>query len=178
MKVNEFIEYMGNNINRTIKNEQIVALAKKQLDVKKYISIKEKKELVDKIIDKCIYYTDGTFSIDGIDCYMYFTMYTIDAYTNLEIDDVEVAFDALSESGLLPIVIGALGQEYQDVNTFLNMKRDEILENNSVEKQFGKFLDGVLYQVDKFSGNLVDVVGKFNIDKDSIMNIIKMFIQQ
>lgn len=177
MKVNEFIEYMGSNINRTMKNEQIVALAKKQLDVKKYISIKDKKELVDKIIDKCIYYTDGTFSIDGIDCYMYFTMYTIDAYTNLEIDDVEMAFDALSESGLLPVVIGALGQEYQDVNTFLNMKRDEILDNNSVEKQIGRLFDDVLYKVGDFSDGIIGTLNELNINKDTVMNIVKMFIK-
>ena len=80
---------MKKNINRTMKNEQILDLVQKQLEVKKYIPINEKKDLVDRIIEKCIYFENGTFRIDSIDSYVYFTMFTIDTYTNLEIDDIE-----------------------------------------------------------------------------------------
>lgn len=178
MKTVEFIEYMGKNINRTMKEEQILNSVQKQLEVKKYISIKEKKDLVDKILEKCIYYENGTFRIDSIDSYIYFTMFTIDTYTNLEIDDVEDCFDALSESGLMPVVIAALGQEYQDVQTFLNMKRSEILENNSVEMQVGKFCENVLEVIEDSGKGLIDIISSLNIDKDSVMEAIQMFVQQ
>ena len=105
-------------------------------------------------------------------------MFTIDTYTNLEIDDVENCFDMLSESGLMSVVIAALGQEYDDVQIFLNMKRDEILENNSVEMQFGKFFEGILEKVENFSDELIDAIKGLNIDKDSIMNVVKMLIKQ
>ena len=178
MRTTEFIEYMGKNVNRTLKETQVLSLAQKQLEVKKYIPIREKKDLVDRIIEKCIYFENNTFRIDSIDSYIYFTMFTIDAYTNLEIDDVEECFDALSESGLLPVVIAALGQEFQDVQTFLNMKRSEILENNSLEMQLGKFFEGVLDQVSDLSDIVIKTIDGLNIDKKSVMKVIQMFAQQ
>lgn len=178
MRTNEFIEYMGKSINKAMKNEQILALVQKQLKVKKYIPLSEKKDLVDKIIEKCIYFENGTFRIDSIDSYIYFTMFTIDAYTDLEVDNVEECFDMLSESGLMPMVIKALGQEYNDVLTFLNMKRDEILENNSLEMQLGRLFDGVLEKVDDLGITLIDEIKNLNINKDSVMKVIQMFLQQ
>lgn len=178
MRTQEFIEYMGKNVNRTMKDEQILSLVQKQLEIKKYISIKDKKNLVDKIIEKCIYFENGTFRIDTIDCYIYFTMFTIDAYTNLEIDDVEECYDVLSEAGLMPVVIAALGQEHNDVLTFLNMKRNEILENNSIEMQLGRLFDTVLDKVEDFSEGLISTIDGLNINKDSVMKIAQMFLQQ
>ena len=178
MRTHEFIEYMGKSINGTMNEEQILTLVKKQLEVKTYIPLKEKKELIDKIIDKCIYFENNTFRIDSIDSYIYFTMFTIDAYTNLEIDNVESCFDALAESGLLPVVIMSLGQEYQDVQTFFNMKRGEILENNSLEMQLGKFFENTLDKVSDFSDTIIDSLNNLNIDKDTVIKLIKMFVQQ
>lgn len=178
MKTTDFIEYMGKNVNRNLKETQVLSLVQKQLEVKKYISIKEKKDLVDKIIEKCIYYENGTFRIDAIDSYIYFVMFTIDAYTNLEIDDVEECFDVLSESGLMPVVIAALGQEFQDVQTFLNMKRNEILENNSIEMQLGKLFESVLDKVSDFSDTLIKSLDGLNIDKNSVMKLMQMFVQK
>lgn len=178
MRINEFIEYMEKNVNGTMKSEQVLALVQKQLDVKKYISIKKKKNLVDKIIEKCIYFENGTFRIDAIDSYIYFTMLTIDTYTNLEIDSAEECFDMLSEAGLMKIVISALGQEYNDVQTLLNMKRNEILENNSLEMQLGKLFDGILDKVGDLNNTLIDLLNGLNIDKNSVMKIAQMFLQQ
>lgn len=172
MKINEFIEYMGKNTNRTMKNEQIVGLAKKQLEIKKYLPINEKKELIDKIIYQSTYYQDGMLKIGEIDCYMYFTMFTIDAYTNLEIDNAEVCFDALSASGLLTVIVGAIGKEYNEVNTFLNMKRDEILGEATIEAQVAKFLDYVTRQVNELGSVVTNSVK--DIDVKSLIN---MFIQ-
>lgn len=178
MRINEFIEYMGKNINRTLKEEQVLDLVKKKLEVKNYIPIKEKKELVEKIIHNSIYFENGNYKIDQIDCYMYFTMFTIDTYTNLEVDNTENCFDVLSESGLMPTVIGAIGQEYSDINTFLNMRQDEILESNSIEMQVGKFFTNILEKVDDFEKDLVEALNGLNLSKDSIAKIIKMIVQQ
>ena len=178
MRIHEFIEYMGKNVNRTLKEEQILTLVKKQLEVKNYVSLSEKKVLVEKIVANSCYLEDGMLKIDPIDCYMYFTMLTIDAYTNLEIDDMENAFDALSESGLLPVVIMSLGQEYNDVQIFLNMRRDEILQSGSIEVQFSKFFNNVLTNVDDLKQAVIEMIGGLNIEKDDVMKLIKMFVQQ
>lgn len=178
MRINDFIEYMGKNVNRTTKEEQILSLAKKQLEVKSYLPIKEKKDLVDKIIYKSVYFENGNYRIDAIDCYMYFIVYTIEAYTNLEIDNVEKCYNVLSESGLMPVIITSLGQEYNDINTFLNMKRDEILERNSLEMQVGKFLDTILEKIDGFTNVFDNMFASLNINKDDISKIVEMFVQQ
>lgn len=177
MRTQEFIEYMGKSMNGTMKSEQIVALAKKQLEVKNYIPLKEKKDLVEKIIYHSAYFEDGILKINAIDCYMYFTMFTIDAYTNLEIDSIENCFDALSESGLMSVVIAALGQEYSDINTFLNMKRDEMLADNSIENQVGKFLDKISREVDGVKGAITDAIGGLNVNKEDVIKLVKLFVQ-
>ena len=46
----------------------------KELEIKNYMSIKEKKELVNDIINECIDYEDGVFKIDEIDTYICFTL--------------------------------------------------------------------------------------------------------
>lgn len=158
MKINEFIEYMKKSTNRAMKDDQFMSIVKKVLDVKKYIPISEKKDLVDKIINQCIYYTDGIYKIDGIEKYLYFTMYIIDAYTNLELsDNIESDFDLLSEAELLPVVVSAIGQEYDDMNILLQLKCDDIMADNSIEVQCGKLCTYIIDSLD----NLQDGLGKF-----------------
>lgn len=173
MKINEFIEYMTKNTNRTMKEDQVMSLAKKALEVKKYLSIGAKKDLVDKIVNDCIYYYDGIYKIDGIEKYVYFTMYVINAYTNLELsEDVESDFDLLSESDILPIVVGAIGKEYDDVNIFLQLKCDDILMGNSVEAQFGKLCTYIIDSMDRLQKN----IGTFadNFQKEDFVKMINM----
>ena len=42
MKINEFIEKMNQNKGKLLKPEQVQAFVKKELEVKEYMSIKEK----------------------------------------------------------------------------------------------------------------------------------------
>jgi hypothetical protein len=151
MKINEFIECMRKNTNKAMREDQIMSVVKKQLEVKDYISIKQKRNLVDDIINASVLYDNGVFKFDAISKYVNFTMYTIAAYTNLELsDDVEDDFDELSKEKLLPVIIGAIQAEYDDVNIILQMQCDSILENNSIEVVVSKFLENIL----GFIGNL------------------------
>lgn len=145
MKVNEFVEFMKQNASKMTKEEQIMAMVKKHLEPKDYLSIKAKRTLVDNIINECILYDNGVYKFDAIGKYVYFTMYTIAAYTNIELsEDVEDDFDMLSKEKLLPIVVGAIQKEYDDVNILLQMQCDYYLDNNSVEASVGRFADGVM----------------------------------
>ena len=149
MNINEFIEVMSQSKNKVLKAEQKHELAKKILESKEYISIKEKKQLVQDIVNECILYEDGVFKFDNIEKYICFTMNTIAAYTILELsDDIEDDYDFLCESGLLSIVIGTFAEEYDSVNLLLQMKCDYILSGNTIEAQFGKFLDGISDKLD------------------------------
>ena len=185
MKVRELITYMSKNTNKTMKDEQIIAIAKKATDVKSYLSIKDKKKLIDVIIDECILFEDGIFKFDSIHKYVCFTMRTLAAYTNLELsDDIEEDFDDLSREKLLPVLICMIQQEYDDVNIMLQMQCDYILEGNSVEAQIGRFLNGILDSVGSLESVLKDAIPEImkNVDfndivknKDAIVDIFKKY---
>lgn len=178
MKINEFIEYVGNDKNKMLKNEQLQQLIIKYLEVKKYLSIKKKKELVQEIVDESILYEDGVFKFDDIEKYICFTMKTIAAYTNLDLsDDIEADYDLLCSAKLLDLVVGSFKKEYDDVNVLLQMKCDYILSGNNIEAQIGKFLTNVSDKLDNLTDVLSDKVKSFDIsklpfNKKDIMKII------
>ena len=155
MKINEFIESMNQNKSKLLKSEQVQSFIKKELNVKEYLSIKDKKQLVDSIVNECILYEDGVFKFNDIDKYICFTMRTIAAYTNIELsDDIEDDYDALCESKLLNAVIESFNGEYENVKVLLQMKCDYILSGNTIEAQLGRFFDSVLEKVDDVAGAL------------------------
>ena len=179
MKIREFVDCMKKNTNRTMKEDQVASLIKKTIEPKAYVGIKEKKEIIDRIINKTIYYENGIFKFDEIDRYMYFTMYTIDAYTNLELsENIVDDFDMLSESKLLLAIICLIQQEFDDVNLFLQMQCNYIMSDNSIEAQIGKFLTGLIEKLDDLGGGLSKRLEGINVDelleaKDAILNALK-----
>lgn len=182
MKVQEFIKMMSEPKNRLLKTDQLQELIKKQLEVKSYIGIKDKKELIESIVNECILYEDGAFKFDDIDKYICFTMRTLEAYTNIEISDMENDYDMLCESKTLELIIGTFKKEYDDVNILLQMKCDYYLSKNTLEAQVGKFLDGLSEKLDVIVDSLANKVDgldlnnlQFNIeDLGKLMQFINM----
>lgn len=164
MRISEFVEYMKKAVNRTMKDDQVSKMVQKVLEVKKYMSIKDKKNLVESIVDDCILYEDGVFKFDEIEKYVCFTMRTIEAYTNLELsEDIEDDYDLLCESDLLNTIVNAFKDEYDSVNILLQMRCDYILSGNTIEAQFGKFLGEISDKVDVLAEALTAKVGEFNL---------------
>jgi hypothetical protein len=163
MTIKELVEFATNNKNKMLKVEQLQELIAKTIDVKKYMSIKEKRVLIDDIINSCILYEDGMYKFDDIDKYITFTMKTISAYTNLELsDDIENDYDMLCEANLLNIVIETFGGEYENVNLLLQMKCEYILSGNTIEAQVAKFLTGLLDNVNDLSCVLSSKLDSFD----------------
>lgn len=166
MKVQELIEFVGNSKNKMLKPEQLQSVLKKKLEIKKYIGIKEKKQLVDNIVNACILYENGVFKFDDIEKYICFTMKTIEAYTNIELsDDIEEDYDLLCQHNLLNIIVEMFGGEYDNVNLLLQMKCDYILSDNNIEAQIGRFLNDILEKVDDLSNALQEKIEGFDISK-------------
>ena len=166
MKIKELVETMNNPKNKMLNADQLQSVLAKELETKKYLSIKDKKQLVEDIVNECILYDNGVFKFDDIEKYIYFTMKTIDSYTNIELsEDVEEDYDVLCESGLLDLVINTFKKEYDDVSILLQMKCEYILSCNNVESQVGKFLNNILDKIDMFSGVLSNTVENFDISK-------------
>lgn len=180
MKVNELVNLMKQNKSKLLKAEQVQAFLKKELNVKEYLSIKEKKELVQDIVNECILYEDGVFKFDNIDKYICFTMMTIAAYTDIELsDDIEDDYDMLCKSGLLTAVVNTFTEEYDSVNLILQMKCDYILSGNTMEAQFGKFLEGVSDKLDvlvnAISGKIAETdIGKLmgDINREDVSKLL------
>lgn len=162
MKINEFIENMSQNKSKLLKSEQVQSFIKKELSVKEYLSIKDKKQLVEDIVNECILYEDGVFKFDDIDKYICFTMRTIAAYTDLELsDDMEDDYDTLCEAKLLNAVIETFTGEYENVKVLLQMRCDYVLSNNNIESQVGRALDSLLDKVDVIANALSNKINNF-----------------
>lgn len=166
MKIQELVEFVGNNKNKMLKGAQLEELVAKKIEVKKYLGIKEKKALVESIIDECILFYDGVFKFDDIEKYICFTMRVIEAYTNLELSsNIEDDYDLLCRAGILEIVVNTFKKEYDEVNILLQMKCEYYLSNNNIEAQVGKFLTDILDKIDVFTNAISDKVGNFDMSK-------------
>ena len=164
MTIKELVEFATNNKNKMLKADQLQQLIAKTIEVKKYLSIKEKRELIDDIINSCILYEDGMYKFDDIDKYIAFTMKTIAAYTNLELsDNMDDDYDMLCEQHLLNAVIETFSGEYENVNLLLQMRCEYILSGNTIEAQVGKFLTGISDKLDIFATMLSDKIGNFDL---------------
>ena len=164
MKIKELVEFATNNKNKMLKADQLQGLIAKTIEVKKYMSIKEKRALIDDIINACILFEDGMYKFNDIDKYIAFTMKTIAAYTNIELsNDIENDYDALCEANLLNIVIETFNGEYENVNLLLQMKCEYILSGNTIEAQFGKFLNSILDKIDDLSDIASSKIGNLDL---------------
>jgi len=166
MKIDELVTLMNKNKSKLLKPEQVQAFLKKALEVKEYMSIKDKKELVENIVNECILYENGMFKFDETDKYICFTMRTIEAYTNIELsDDYEDDYDVLCESKLLNNVLDSFIGEYENIKILLQMKCDYILSGNTIEAQVGRFLEGLLEKIDGVVDVLSDSIKDFDPSK-------------
>lgn len=174
MNVQNLLEVVNNNKNKMLKGSQYIEFLNNTLEVKKYLSIKEKKSLIDDIIADCVMYEDGVYKFDDIDKYITFTMKTIAAYTNIELSvDIEDDYDELCKSNLLNLVIETFAGEYDNVKLLLQMKCDYILSKNNIEAQIGKLLSTITDKLNDFASALSSKIDDFdfsnlNIDTNDI----------
>lgn len=179
MKVNELINFVEENRAKILKAEQLQKLLEKTLEIKKYISIKDKRQIIDNIVNSCILWENNIFKFNDIDKYILFTMKTIEAYTNLELSvDIEEDYDMLCRTGILELIISAFKKEYDDISVLLQMQCDYILSNNSIEAQIGKFLTDLSEKIDGISNVMSDKISNFDvhnlpIEKEDLEKLMK-----
>lgn len=179
MKILEFIQAVNNNkaklYNKADKNA-LQNFIKQTLNIKSYISIKEKKQLVEDIVSETIIYENGLLKFNGIDQYIVYAMKCIEAYTDLELsDDIENDYDELSKVGLLEPITSTFAEEYKTVLTLLQMQCDYILMDNSISSKVGVFLTRLSSIIDKLANSLTNSVDNFDISK---LNIDKKDIEK
>ena len=179
MKIKEFLDVVNANkaklYNKADKNA-LSNFIKQTLNIKSYISIKEKKQLVEDIVSETIIYENGLLKFNGIDQYIVYAMKCIEAYTDLELsNDIEYDYDELSKTGLLEAITSTFAEEYKTVLTLLQMQCDYILMDNSISSKVGIFLTRLSSIIDKLANSLTNSVDNFDISK---LNIDKKYIEK
>ena len=153
--------------------EQQTEKLKKDLEVKSYLSIKDKKKLVEQIVDDTIIYDSGLFKFNGIDQLVYYNMRCIEAYTNLELsDDIENDYDLLCQSGLMNKILATFENEYTEILSLLQMQCDYILLDNSITAKVNVLLSAVTNGVDKLSDSIIDTFK--NIKPEDMQKITEL----
>lgn len=178
MKVNEFIE---NFKTKKIMNTQIAPNAvsehiKKELEVKDYVPFVEKQSIAQIVLESCASIKDGVIAIDSIQKYIVFTITVLSTYTLLEFDGNEKdldAYDALcsyqiGNGTLLDEIVKTFEKEYVRCNDILNMMTADLIAENNIEKQVGKFLSGISKKIDNLGDSLIDKLGDFNMDLNQL----------
>lgn len=177
MKVSELIkDFTDKKICNTKINENAVANYLKQtLEIKTYIPFRNKRAIVESIVDANIMNEDGIKKIDSINQYISFVMAMLIAHTSLEIVDPFEDYDALAESKLLPQIIAIFQESYNECQLLLNLCVQNELEENNVNALVGKFLNGILGKIDVAEEFLKSTIG--SIDIQEIMkeeNLVKL----
>ena len=184
MTIREFVEaYKAKKFMNTKTGvEDRIAFLKSMLEVKAYIPFVDKRSLAEATIAACANFDDGVFVIDSLKKYMLFTMTMLFTYTNLEHDEevgVDEEYDLLcsvcvDDGTLLDAAIGLFAVEYSRCNDILNMMTADILAENNVERQIGRFLSGLSDKIDKLGDKLIKIVEGLDISQLDIDELTKM----
>ena len=184
MKIKEFVEIMEANKGKIYSKTNANAMSdfiKKTLEVKEYLPLQEKRDLISQIIDKSIIYENSMYKFDEIDKYVHLVMLSIAAYTNIELsDDIENDYDVLCRSGLLTMIVDSFKDEYKSVMMLLDMQCNYILADNALGAKIGAFVESLSKNLDSLATVLKTKVEKMNldmsnIDLDNVQSLLEKF---
>ena len=172
--VNEFKEkkIMNTQITPNAVNEYIT----KTLEVKDYVPFVEKQSVAQIVLESCAHMQDGVITIDSVQEYMIFTITILSTYTSLEFEGDENdlnAYDVLcsyqvDDSTLLDEIVKTFEKEYVRCNDILNMMTADLMAENNIEKQVGRFLSGISEKIGDLGDSLIDKLGNFNMDLNQL----------
>lgn len=165
--------------------DERVEWIKNELGVKEYLPFAEKQAIAKTVLAECANIENGVITIDSVDKYISFTMAMLATYTTLESDEdatLSEEYDALcsikvEDGTLLDAIIKTFEVEYVRCNDILNMMTADLLAENNIEKQIGKFLSNLSDKINKFGDGLIDKIGDMNMDLnqldiDKLINMI------
>lgn len=184
MKIEKFVEIMEANKGKIYSKTNANAMSdfiKKTLEVKDYLPLQEKKDLISKIIDSSIIYENSMYKFDEIDKYVHLVMLSIAVYTNIELsDDIENDYDELCRSGLLTMIVDSFKDEYKSVMMLLDMQCNYILADNALGAKIGAFVESLGKNLDSLATVLKTKVEKMNldmsnIDLDNVQSLLEKF---
>lgn len=131
----------------------------KNLEIKTYLPFTTKRTIAEMVARSSIEEIDGVKKHDSISSYISFIVAMIQSHTNLKFEEPVEDYDALAESGLLPLIIDTFRTDYSECDVLLKMAIAYELEDNNINLVIGKFLNGILDRLDDFSEALKESMG-------------------
>ena len=135
------------------------------INVKEYLPVNEKREVIDLVIARCSEYEDGNVLLNGVELYIMFNIKFVEAYTDIEFtNNYYDDYDALTANGLLDMIINAALPEYNRMTEMLILQKEYVMAQNSLETQVGIFLGDLSYQFGKFVDSIGEKVSGLNLE--------------
>ena len=165
MLVKTFIEeFINKRIQNTKTDNTIVsAYIKETLKVREYVPFREKRAIVELIVDENTKDINGVWKNDPITQYISFIAAMLSAHCDLELEDPIGDYDLLCESGLLMPILDTFRNDYNDFDVLLKMALAAKMEDNNIGVQVGKFLNGILWRLDDVVDDVKEKFGDFNL---------------
>lgn len=110
----------------------------KELQVKKYLPIEEKKLIAQGIIYECTNEEDGVVRVDSVQRYLSYVRYMITMHTNLMYTDAD--YDMLcsteyQDTTLLNAIVKTFESDANECNRILGLMMNDYLDNNATGNQ-------------------------------------------
>lgn len=155
----------------------------KELQVKKYLPIEEKKMIAKGIIYECTEKVNGTIKVDSLQRYLSYVKYMIVRHTNLEYTSDN--YDELCSSGLLNTIMECFGDDAQECSRVLDLMMDDYMQEASIEFAVSRFLDNLSVKVEELSIKLEDHIEKMNlpdvmpkgVDTNKLVNFLNTYVK-
>lgn len=155
-------------INDGFEETTIIKYRGLEVEIKKYLPILEKVNLVSSIVKGCIRDNGVEFEIDHASKNVAYGLEIINSYTNIDVpnNSIEV-FDTVKKSGLLDVVIGNI--PHAEIVELYNMLENKLQEKRNIHQQKNKLENIVKSGIDR----LILLMESF-IGEDSAMDLIEL----
>ena len=137
----------------------------KELQVKKYLPIEEKKLIAQGIMYECIEEVDGALKVDSVQKYLSYVKYMIVRHTNLEYTPGD--YDTLCSNGLLNEIMECFGDDAKECSRILNLMMDDRMHEMSIEFTVAKFLGNLAHELGGLSEQFSQKID--NMDFNSVI---------
>ena len=155
----------------------------KELQVKKYLPIEEKKLIAKGIIYECTEQVDGVIKVDSVQQYLSYIKYMILRHTNLEYTPEDYDKLCSPECGyntLLNAIMLCFEDDAKECLRILNLMMDDCKRETSIEFTVAKFLNNMTNILEQWSEKLGQKVDSMNIQdllpKDLDLNQLADFL--
>lgn len=153
----------------------------KELQVKKYLPIEEKKLIAQGIIYECTEQENGVIKVNSVQQYLSYIKYMILRHTNLEYTQED--YDKLcsaeyGETSLLNAIISTFQSDANECNRILNLMIDDRMQENTIEFTIGKFLNGLSEMLSsKLNEFDINSIIPHDVDKDKVIKFLNDYVK-